>query len=260
MSDPRPAPAPPAATPDQPVLPRVLFVDDEENILKALRRLFRSAPWEMRFAGSGREALELFRTRSFDVVVADQRMPDMTGVELLKRVRANWPRTIRIVLSGYSDIETILEAVNEGSIFKFLTKPWDDSVLRRCLEDALESVELRLANDRLQAQVEEQNAELGEISQSVLEALRAGRDARSLALAKYVLDAVPIPVLAVGDDGAVAMANRAVCRLFGVPREEALLGRSVPAGPLAERLAASAGEPLAAIGWTGRVYVLQGTE
>ena len=113
---------------------RVLFVDDEENIRKAIRRMFRKQGWDMEFAASGAEALEKFdQGPPFDVVVSDQRMPGMTGVELLKQLRKHHPKTVRMILSAYTDAETVIDAINEGYVYKFLTKSCTDTVLREAV-------------------------------------------------------------------------------------------------------------------------------
>ncbi|MFC5303373.1 EAL domain-containing protein [Azospira restricta] len=108
----------------------LLLVDDEENILKSLVRLLRRDGYEIICAGSAREGLELLARNEVQVILADQRMPEMNGTEFLSRVRDLHPDTVRIVLSGYTDLETVTEAVNRGAIYKFLTKPWGDDILR----------------------------------------------------------------------------------------------------------------------------------
>jgi len=119
--------------------PSVLFVDDEENILRTLNRIFRSEDCELHFAESGEEALKILEENIVDVLITDQRMPEMTGVELLKIVKARWPHIVRVVLSGYTDVESLLSAINEGEIYRFVSKPCDNEVLRkvvvRCIEE-----------------------------------------------------------------------------------------------------------------------------
>ena len=109
---------------------RVLFVDDEPNVLAGLRRLLRSqrAEWEMHFASSGAEAVQMLRESAFDVVVSDMRMPGMNGAQLLSIVQKEWPDTVRLVLSGQSDLELTLRAV--GPAHQYLSKPCDADLLR----------------------------------------------------------------------------------------------------------------------------------
>lgn len=107
----------------------LLLVDDERNILNALRRLFRKEDFRVLTANSGAEALELLALNSVQVVISDHRMPGMSGVELLSRVKDLYPKTERIVLSGYSELSTVTDAINRGAVRKYISKPWDDETL-----------------------------------------------------------------------------------------------------------------------------------
>jgi response regulator RpfG family c-di-GMP phosphodiesterase len=117
-------------------MPSLLLVDDEENNLKALRRVFRNEGYRIHTAGSAREAFEILANVPIGVIVSDQRMPGMSGTEFLARVKALYPDTIRIVLSGYTDLATVTSMVNEGAIYKFITKPWNDEALRQDIRQA----------------------------------------------------------------------------------------------------------------------------
>jgi CheY-like chemotaxis protein len=116
--------------------PTVLLVDDEPNILSALRRVLRRDGYEILTAQSGEEALEILAHQTVMVILSDQRMPNMTGTEFLSRVKILHPRTVRIILSGYADLNSITEAINKGEIYKFRTKPWDDDELRSDVREA----------------------------------------------------------------------------------------------------------------------------
>lgn len=116
--------------------PSVLFVDDEERIVKLLKIMFRGT-YEVYTAQSGKDALAILETRPIDVLVSDQRMPNMTGIELLARARERWPATVRLLLTGYSDLVAIIGAVNEGEVFRFLNKPWDQTELRAVVAEAV---------------------------------------------------------------------------------------------------------------------------
>ena len=111
-----------------PAKARVLFVDDEPRVLTTMRMLFR-AHYEMFFAESGAQALELLKTQPVDVIVSDQRMPGMTGIELLRAARDLNPHAMRILLTGYSDLNAIIGSINEGEIFRFVNKPWSNEDL-----------------------------------------------------------------------------------------------------------------------------------
>lgn len=116
----------------------LLVVDDEPNILAAIRRLLRSQGYQVLTAGSAREAMELLASKHVQVILSDQRMPEMCGTEFLQRVKQMHPDTVRIVISGYTELQSVIAAVNEGALYKFLTKPWDDDQLRRHVREAFE--------------------------------------------------------------------------------------------------------------------------
>jgi DNA-binding NtrC family response regulator len=115
----------------------ILVVDDEEEILYSLRGLLRQE-FELYMAGSGAEALEILRRNVIHVVMTDQRMPEMTGVELLQRARGESPEAVRMVFTGYADIKAVIDAINEGQIFRYLTKPWDPDELVAALRQGCE--------------------------------------------------------------------------------------------------------------------------
>lgn len=119
----------------------VLFVDDEISILNSIERLFMSHGREILRANSAEEALELFEQYEIGVLVTDQRMPGMKGTELVNRVKQVSPDTVRLVLSGYTELTDLLEAINAGEIFRFLVKPWDDDALLENVNQALERYE-----------------------------------------------------------------------------------------------------------------------
>lgn len=118
------------------VKPRLLFVDDEPRILTSMRMLFR-ANYELFFAESGAAALELLKTQPVDVIVSDQRMPGMTGIELLRAARDLNPNAMRILLTGYSDLNAIIGSINEGEIFRFVNKPWANDELTKTVARAV---------------------------------------------------------------------------------------------------------------------------
>ena len=126
----------------------LLLVDDEANILSSLKRLLRIDGYQILTAPSAEQGLELLASHRVDVIVSDQRMPGMSGVEFLRRVKVLHPETIRLVLSGYTDLQTVTDAINEGAIYKFLTKPWDDSHLRANIQEAFRTKEMADENRR----------------------------------------------------------------------------------------------------------------
>lgn len=118
-------------------MPKILFVDDEPNILKSVERLFSSIDREIATVSSGLEAIEYLEKNTVSVLVTDQRMPGMSGLELISYVKKKYPSIVRIILSGYTDLSDLLLAINNGEIFKFLVKPWDDNDLVRSVDLAL---------------------------------------------------------------------------------------------------------------------------
>lgn len=114
----------------------LLLVDDEEGILAALRRVLRLDGYRILTATSTDEAFRLLALHEVQVILSDQRMPDMNGAEFLGRVKEMYPDTVRLVLSGYTELQTITDAINRGAIYKFVTKPWDDDLLRGHITDA----------------------------------------------------------------------------------------------------------------------------
>jgi serine/threonine-protein kinase len=114
---------------------RILFVDDEERVVKLLRMMFRS-DYEVHTATSGQEALEIIAAHPIDVIVSDQRMPEMVGTELLAQVRKCSPATMRILLTGYSDLAAIVGSVNDGEVFRFINKPWDQEEIKGIIAEA----------------------------------------------------------------------------------------------------------------------------
>ena len=136
------APAAPAAAAGT-VKARILFVDDEERILNALRSVFRMT-YHVLTANNGNEALELVRKFKPHVVVSDQRMPEMTGVELLRQVKDAAPNSVRMLLTGYSDLAAIVGSLNEGEVFRFISKPWDNQESQNTVAEAA-AIALELA-------------------------------------------------------------------------------------------------------------------
>jgi len=114
----------------------LLLVDDEPNILNSLKRLLRRDGYAILTAESPAAAFDLLALHDVQVIVSDQRMPEMSGTEFLERVKKLYPETIRIVLSGYTDLETVTDAINRGAIYRFLTKPWEDEMLRNQIHEA----------------------------------------------------------------------------------------------------------------------------
>ena len=115
---------------------RVLFVDDEERILTALKSIFRSK-YHVLTAANGQEALDFIQRFKIPVIVSDQRMPGMLGVDLLRQSRELAPDSVRILLTGYSDLASIVGSINDGEVFRFISKPWDNQELQQVIAEAV---------------------------------------------------------------------------------------------------------------------------
>ena len=214
-----------------PKVPRtLLLVDDEANIVSALKRLFRQDGYTILTANSGKEGLEVLQGNRVDVIISDQRMPNMTGVEFLRQAKEKFPSTIRIVLSGYTELQSITDAINEGAIYKFLTKPWDDQQLRAHIADAFLQKEVFDENRQLGLKIQTANQELAEANRRLAEILQEKErqlylDETSLDIAREALQYLPIPMLGVDDDGMIAFANAAAEVLL--LKNTALLGAHI---------------------------------
>jgi len=144
------AASPPEAGKAEQQLPfGLLFVDDEAGVLSAMRRIFMEENYRLFTAASGAEALAVMEKEQVSLVVSDHRMPGMTGAELLKAIKERWPQTIRIMLTGHADINSVMGAVKEGAVYKFITKPWNDEDLRLTVSLALQQYVLMQENQNL---------------------------------------------------------------------------------------------------------------
>ncbi len=152
---------------------RVLCVDDERNILNALNRLLRRDGHTVLTASSGASALELLAHEEVDVVISDMRMPGMDGAALLEAVRARWPDTMRLLLTGYADVAGTMAAINRGEIYRYVAKPWDDRDLQLVVRHALERRALAKEKLRLEALTRQQNRELQTLNAGLEEQVAA---------------------------------------------------------------------------------------
>jgi response regulator RpfG family c-di-GMP phosphodiesterase len=152
MSDMQPAPA------------TLLLVDDEANILASLKRLFRPQGYTVLTAESGPAALALMATEPVDLVISDMRMPQMSGAEFLEQVAARWPDVVRILLTGYADLTSTVDAINKGHIYGYFSKPWEDNEIRLTVRHALEQKQLKAERQRLEALTRRQNEQLRELN------------------------------------------------------------------------------------------------
>lgn len=146
---------------------RILCVDDEPSILSALRRLFRSQGYTILVAGSGQEGLDLLAKEPIDLVISDMRMPHMDGAQFLEQVFARWPDVKRILLTGYADASSTIAAVNQGNIWSYISKPWNDGELLMDVQQALAHSRLAREHAALSELTERQNEELRHLNASL---------------------------------------------------------------------------------------------
>ncbi len=146
---------------------KILVVDDETANLRLLERLFRGT-YDVMTADSGSEAKELLSVHDFSLIICDQRMPGMTGIEFLKIAAEMRPQTVRIMLTGYSDAETLVEAINSGSVYKYITKPWVNDELLQTAKRALQHYESMRAQRHLQIQHERLQSRVSELRDIIL--------------------------------------------------------------------------------------------
>jgi response regulator RpfG family c-di-GMP phosphodiesterase len=145
----------------------LLFVDDEPGILSSLRRLFRPQGYRILIAESGQAGLDILEKETVDLVISDMRMPEMDGATFLKAVRGRWPQIMRILLTGYADITSTVSAINEGEIYRYISKPWDDTEIVIVVRDALERQKLEKENRRLTELTQQQNEALKSLNASL---------------------------------------------------------------------------------------------
>lgn len=201
----------------------LLLVDDEENITASLVRLLRRDGYTILRANSGQDGLDLLAQHKVGVIISDQRMPGMTGTEFLSKVKEIYPDTVRIVLSGYTELNSVTDAINRGSVYKFLTKPWEDDLLRANVEEAFHRYEMKMENVRLNQEIREANEELQRANQGLEERVEkksreAMRNLHVLQVSQEVLEHLPVAVIGIGEDGMIAIANQMAHLLFSAER------------------------------------------
>jgi DNA-binding NtrC family response regulator len=156
---------------------RVLLVDDDECVLEGLKRVLSREPWEIIVACGGEAALALLETQPVDVVVSDERMPGISGTELLMRVGARYPETVRIVLTGHGSLEIAIRAINEGEVYRFLTKPCSPLELAVAIRQGLAHQDLLRESRRLLHTFRRQSAHFNELEREWKGLTRVERDA-----------------------------------------------------------------------------------
>ncbi len=207
----------------------LLLVDDEENITSALNRLLRRDGYTILRANSGLDGLAMLEQYRVGVIISDQRMPVMTGTEFLSKVRERYPDTVRIVLSGYTELNSVTDAINRGAVYKFLTKPWEDDLLRSHVEEAFQRYEMKRENARLAQELTLANDELRTINQNLEQRVRektreVSRNLNVLQISQEILEQLPVAVIGLDEGGMIAVANQMAHQLFSAGGTRSLLG------------------------------------
>lgn len=204
----------------------VLCVDDEKNILSAMKRLLRKEDFQLITCNSGDEALTMMKDNEVHVVISDQRMPKMNGTEFLKLVKENYPDAIRIILTGYTDVDSITESINQGHIYKFFLKPWNDHNLKLEIRQALEQYDLIKANKELHEKILKQNEDLRGMNERLEELVRERTRSleiqnQALQISHAILEDLPLAIIGISAEKMVVLVNQSAQSLLG---EEQLIG------------------------------------
>jgi len=171
----------------------ILCIDDEPNVLNALHRLLQR-DYKVSVAESVEKAFEILRDKEIDLVICDQRMPKMTGIEVLKKVKQEHPDTMRFLLTAYADLEVAIAAINEGGVHRFITKPWNNEELKLVIRDAFAQYWLRMENRLLTDKIASHYRELLKRNQQlqeqndVITALNQGLQKAKAELEKRIQD------------------------------------------------------------------------
>ena len=195
----------------QPAKPTVLCVDDEPHVLSSLKRLLRKEPYTVLAADNVRLGLELLSRHRVHVLISDQRMPEMSGVEFVQKVKEISSDTVRCILSGYVDAGLIVDSINKGEVFRFLTKPWNDEEIKAAIRQCLTHYDIVLQNRALHDQVRTQNERLRLLNLEMEEMVQFRT--RSLHVTQEVLENIPLAVIGVSREGMVLLVNRAAEQL-----------------------------------------------
>jgi response regulator RpfG family c-di-GMP phosphodiesterase len=207
----------------------LLLVDDEPNIVSALKRTLRRDGYSILTANSAEEGLNMLAGNKVGVIISDQRMPQMNGVDFLRKVKMLYPKTLRLVLSGYTELESVTRAINEGAIYKFLTKPWDDEQLRNNIREAFEYYEMEQENQRLSRELQQSNEELFKLNQTLEQQVMQKtyeivHNINMLEISQEILEHLPVAIIGIDEYNMIAASNRLADELFRTHHNDCLLG------------------------------------
>jgi two-component system NtrC family sensor kinase len=193
---------------------RLLLVDDELNIIRALRRLFFDDDYQVHSASSGEEGLKILESTEVDLIIADYRMTGMNGIEFFRHARKLQPDALRIILSGYAEIHLLTDAINEGNIYRFIFKPWNDDELKRTIQLAFERQRLMQENRHLTGELQRKNEQLHDFNRQLEQQVQRRTQEllvqnQVLSVSQEILELVPVGVVGFSGDGLVVVMNHA---------------------------------------------------
>ncbi len=199
----------------------ILIVDDEPNIINSLKRLLRKEGYNLLTSTSGKEGLQLLKeNKNVSLIITDHRMPEMSGIDFLREAKTFCPDTIRILLSGYAEVQSIMAAINEGEVYRFVAKPWNDEEIKVTIRISLEQYELTLENRKLNKKIQEQNELLNKmvnrlerkVHDSDLELLIKNQ---ALLSSQNIVEKLPFGIVGIDADRNVILENSKSHKFFG---------------------------------------------
>lgn len=210
----------------------VLCVDDETNILHTLKRLLRKENYALLTASSGKEGLDILSKNDVHLVISDQRMPEMSGTEFLAEIKEKYPDVIRIILTGYTEVDAITESINRGHIYKFFLKPWNDDNLKLEIRKALDQYDLIKANEHLTKTIVRQNEILKKMNDELEDMVeKRTRELvlrnQALELSQTILENIPFPIIGVSQEDIIVLENRNVASLMFANSKRIVIGDTI---------------------------------
>ena len=183
----------------------LLLVDDEEHVSKAIQRLCRKEGYQIHVACCAEDALLILKDRPISVILSDHRLPGISGVQFLSQIKQLYPDTLRLMISGYTELESLAGAINDGAIFKFVFKPWDEQQLLANLREAFSIFELKQRNKILTSELTALNTDL---EKRVVDKTRELQlHVRSLNVSREIFDRLPFIAIGVSEDDFIVGAN-----------------------------------------------------
>ncbi|MGE4545422.1 MAG: response regulator [Pedobacter sp.] len=204
---------------------KILCVDDEKNVLRALQRLFLDDDYEIYTALSAKEGLEILNAvDAVQVVISDYRMPGMNGIEFLREVYKNWPDTVRLVLSGFADTAAVVGAINDGQIYKFIPKPWNDDDLRFTIQKGIERYFLKIKNSQLMDELKASNEKLRKINENLEAAaqyfIKDTFQNQAKNIYNHIISSLPFGIVGIDSEGCIIFCNNTALDFLGETKRE----------------------------------------